>query len=111
VAEAARRQAQQDQEFMDHLRGKLEGQWTVSPHLHEAEVQIQTALLWRNEAARAALNLATTYAATEPRHAAACADLAAVYLDEDSGPWEAREAEVEERWQEASRDLHEKLGV
>jgi hypothetical protein len=33
MAEAARRQAGQDQEFLDHLRGKLEEGWTSIPGL------------------------------------------------------------------------------
>jgi CBS domain-containing protein len=80
----------------------------VSEPLYEAEVKIQAALLCRQQAGLAALELAGQFASTEPGYAAACADLAACVLDEDSGPWEAREGEASERWQVASRELRRK---
>ncbi len=78
---------------------------------YEAEVKIQAALLARQRSASAALELASMFASTEPGYAAACADLAACVLDEESGPWEAREGEASERWQVASDELRGKLAL
>jgi hypothetical protein len=82
----------------------------VNPRLFEAEVCIQAALLFRKEAAAAALELASMFATRRPAYAVACAEFAAVYLDEDSGPWDGREADVTERWQVATNALHAAIG-
>jgi hypothetical protein len=77
----------------------------TNPLLMESEVAIQSAELLRKRSARAALSMAAELSTRNPRYAAACADLAAVYLDEDLGPWDSRYGEAEERWAVESAKL------